>query len=266
MLIKKEINTFQDHIKLLFTWVQNPLCSTLLLDFNHIPTSKPSLWRPRKRFMEWALRKENLQQGFAPYFHRISLSNAKQNEDTLEGNYTLDSVVEFSTPFATLHISPDATIIHNNQKKIIEVCCQPDRKGNTNQYALQKSRLRAAIYSYALHPQAPCPSAFIVLHRWSHLVIHEQNIEQELQQIHEAIHTSHRKPYHFMPSCRWFCRHSKTCQGRAQDEGLPVAWSPSLQNIVHSNVWAAKEESSEPKSSPLKTIAHFYKKSFSEQT
>ena len=265
LLEQQEKNTYRDHIKLLFAWIQNPSCSLLCKDFTKLPPATSSHWKPRQRFMEWAFQKENLQQGFSTYFPNIKLSNTNKQEHILEGSYTQNPVIPFSTPFATLQISPDATIIHNNQKRIIEVCCQPDRKGNTNRYALQKSRLRAAIHSYALNPQKPSSYAFIVLHRWSHLVVHKQNIEQELQQIHEAIHTQNYNSYHFVPSCHWFCLHSTKCQEKAQKEGAPVAWSLSLQNIVPNDVWSAKKELSQPKSS-LNTIAHFYKKAFSEKT
>ena len=266
LLEQQEKNTYQDNIKLIFAWIQNPSCSIIFNDFTQLHSTKHSLWKPRQRFTDWACKKENLQQGFATYFQNTQLSLTNGEEQTLEGSYTLHPVIPFSTPFATLQIRPDATIIHNNQKRIIEVCCQPDRKGNTNRYALQKSRLRAAICSYAINPQNPSPYAFIVLHRWSHIMVHEQNIEQELQHVHEALNTKTHTPYHFTPSCHWFCLHSKQCQEKAQKEGAPIAWSLSLQNIVHNDVWSAKKDLSQPTPSSLHTIAHFYKKAFSEES
>tara|TARA_Y100001954_G_C15726971_1_gene561238 strand:+ start:424 stop:1215 length:792 start_codon:yes stop_codon:yes gene_type:complete len=263
MLIEKiEQNTYRNHIQFLFAWVQNPSCTRIKQNLLQFPTSE-SNWKPRQRFIDWALQQENLKQGFADYLTNVQSSIEKQQK--LEGQYTRNPILSFSTPFTTLSISPDATIIHNDQEKVMEVCCHPERKGNTSRFALQKSRLRAAIHSFALNPEAPCSSAFIILHRWNRLVVHEQNIEQELQQIHEAMNTKYQDPYHFIPSCHWFCPYSEQCQEKAQEEGAPVAWSLSLQNIVH-NVWSAKKELSQTNSSPLSIIAHFYKKSFSEET
>ena len=257
---KTEQHTYRNHMSFLFAWVQNPSCSLLRQDHTQFTASNLN-WKPRQRFMDWAFQQDNLQQGFCDYFPDVRLSMEKQHDQ--EGRYTRNPIVTFTTPFVSLPISPDATIIHNHQEKVIEVCCQPERKGNTSRYALQKSRLRAAIYSYAQNPQNPCPAAFIVFHRWSHLVVHEQNIEQEIEQIREAMSITQQTPYHFIPSCHWFCPHSKQCQATSQTEGNPIAWSPSLQNIVH-NVWSAKEELSQPSSSTLSTIAHIYKRAFSE--
>ena len=144
-----------------------------------------------------------------------------------EGRYTRNPIATFTTPFASLPISPDATIMHNHQEKVIEVCCQPERKGNTSRYALQKiSFTRSYIQLCSKSTKPVLNRTFIVLHRWSHLVVHEQNIEQELEQIREAMSTTQQIPYHFIPSCHWFCPHSKQCQETSQTEGNPIAWSP----------------------------------------
>ena len=265
MILEKQEKKHQEHMNLLFAWIQNPYCERLIKTSSSTQTKEDTPWKPRQRFTEWAFQQENLQRGFSKYFECMHLSIDQKARNTVEGSYTRNPLLSFSTPNRMLQICPDAIVIHNNQEKIIEVCCQPDRKGNTNRYALQKSRLRAAIYSYALNPNNPSSSAFIVLHRWSHLVVHELSIEQELQQIYEAMRTKNHIPYHFIPSCRWFCSHSEKCQAQAQREGAPIAWSLSLQNIVHTDVWSAKEELSQDTSSPLNTIAHFYKKAFPEK-
>ena len=260
-------NRAQEGMNRIFTWIQNPTCTRLISNLHQLPPSNTSPWKPRRRFMDWALHKKNMQEGFASYFVD-SVHEGTPLHEKKEGVYIRCPTLIFPHPQEGIPIHPDATIIHEQEEKIIEFCCQPERKGNTNQYAIHKARLKAAIYSYAQNPQHPCTTAFIVLHRWTKLSIHLQNIEHELNHIHESINKTIDSsiPYHFSPSCRWFCPHYSQCHTQATKAGNPLAWSSSLQNILHEDVWKAQTELSKSGTSHLHTIASFYTQAFLEDS
>lgn len=248
--------------------IQNPSCNRLKKDYSLHIKKESSTWRPRKSFIDWAQNDEILHAGFAPYFPTNSIHKVPSHTEQKEGLYIHKPLVHFPYHKERIPIRPDATIIHEQEEKIIEFCCQPEREGNTSRYALHTARLRAAIYSYAKNPRNPCTKAFIVLHRWTKLVVHIQNIEHEINQIREAI-LQEQDPstsYHFLPSCRWFCSLSEQCHEQATKSGNPLAWSPSLQNILLHDVWSTKNQTIHPKESQLHILKHFYTKAFSENS
>ena len=249
----------------LLAFIHNPTCTRLCSQLSSLPISDSSQrWRPRLRFLQWARQHPHLVAGFSAWFPSTSLQKVDPTTTKTEGMYSLNHPLVFSTQTMSFPILADAIIMHNDMEKIVEFCCQPERGGNTNRFALQRSRLRAAIHSYALNPQKPQQTAFLVLHQWKNITILEQSIHHEIEQIQEALESypqESAQEYVFLDTCRWFCPHSYTCREAAQKEGHPIAWSLALQNIIASDVWSAQQQDNQ-----LHVIASFYHRAFSEDT
>ena len=158
---------------------------------------------------------------------------------------------------------------HNSTNKIIEFCCQPDRDDKTSAFALQKSRYRAALASYALHPEHPADQAFLILHRWDHIRVHLISIAYELNHIRSILsQPPATTSYHYQNACRWSCPNHETCLQQAQEDGLAQAWDPKLAQLSgHHNLWALKSllACDGAQLEPFKTLAHTYARAKEEK-
>ena len=268
MSSKKHITVpSNQHLQQIFALVQNPTCKRLL---SHVPNlfTKSKSWKPRTRFLQWASHNENMRTLFLGIAPNHDLVHTKDVLPNAPGQYTTTISLSFQRKDLHFSLQPDAVIFHQHQHKIIEFCCTPDRKGKTNPFSLSKSRLRAAIHSYALHPEAPTQTAFFVLHQWNSLTIHELSIAQELDIIQEALPVSflqNSREYSFQRSCRFSCPLFSQCRKQAQQEGNPLAWSSSLSNITCTDVHKTKDHDHNT-SSRIASIAHMYHRIFPQSS
>lgn len=258
----QESEIARQNFRFLLAFIDNPQC-TRLTQMESTTFATKGRWLPRLSFRHWASNEARLSEAFRRYFS-LELTFTMQFPQK-DGD--LYKQVPLSLMGRTIHA--DAVLHHEGQPKIVEFCCQPDREGHTSAFALQKSRYRAALASYAINPQNPASTIFLVLHRWDHIRIHLISIEYELNHIQAIIaRPPPKSTYHYQRSCRWSCPNHDTCLQEAQEDGQINAWSPKLKQLSGAySLWELKTllASDGAHIEPFKTLAQTYTRAKEEK-